>query len=244
MKKRVLAVGLLFLLCFCGCNENRAVFSWEIITDTSALKSNGISTIYQHISSEVDTADVLEALKGYTVYYLIGESEADTPYLLSAVEQGADFQGIMLDYEPYLRKDWEENKQQYLIEYIQQVKILSEAADNELWITLPRWYDEVGLDTQLEQLIASVKTGICLLDYYRGSEAEFAATEIALCEKYGKQIVIAYELTPADGEGITEKNSYYDLGIQAVVDNYELNFIDNTSGLAFHDYTYLQELTK
>lgn len=240
----MLQIALLSSLCFCGCSEKRAVFSWETITDVTALKSNNISVIYQYVRPEENPADVQQALEGYCLYYLVGESWADTDYLLEAVERGANFQGIMLDCEPYIRDDWEEKKEEYLEQYIQQVKLLSQEADNELWITLPRWYDEVGLETQLEQLIASVKTGICLLDYYQGSEAEFAALEIALCKKYGKQIVIAYELKKADGEEIKEKNTYYHLGIQAVVENYRENFTKDVYGLAFHDYTHVQELTK
>ena len=58
---------------------------------------------------------------------------------------------------------------------------------------------------------------MAVMNYYKkGKEAAHIENELALCKKYNKRIINITETIPAGQHGLTENNTYYNDGIDAI----------------------------
>ena len=123
-----------------------SLFSWEeeyILPEMEeevekVMERLGCNVVYQQIPSDAQEAEVLDYLKrrgekGQLVYYLAGASEwglqENAVSMLEAVKntaewnrkagEGKGFTGIVWDVEPYLLDGWEDNREEYMQQYVE-----------------------------------------------------------------------------------------------------------------------------
>ena len=195
--------------------------------------------LYQEVSSNADARDVAAFLqrrgeKGQTVYYLCGNAswaiEEDGASMLREVQRAIDynraageykFVGIQFDVEPYCLTDFEENADKYMAQYVKNSKLAYKAAHEAgllVEICIPYWWDSsYGYYEELEDLIANACDSVAVMNYYKkDKEAEHIETEVELCKKYNKPIINITETIPPGLHGLTENNTYYHDGIDAI----------------------------
>lgn len=251
-----------------------ALFSWKASTVLEepdrliqVLEKQDISALYQELDSEMDPESLtafLEKLTAYKIelYFLTGSPEwALERYkdrLLEKVEAAAGLKraapeavkGIVLDVEPYLLEEWEDSSEAIMESYISSMRCAYHYAreqDLELILCIPYFYDTKGLSVQLEALIGSCCDSIAVMNYYRGMEMEHIAAEAALAKQYGKGLVNIYEMQPPDEKGLTEKNTYYNQGIEAARENFralQKAYPGLRLSMALHEYQAVEEMTE
>ena len=195
--------------------------------------------LYQEIAPNAAARDVAAFLKrrnehNQTVYYLCGNAtwaiEKDGKSMLEQVERaveynkaagGHKFIGIQFDVEPYCLLDFEENADAYMVQYVKNSKLAYEAAHKEgllVEICSPYWWDSsYGYEEELEDLIANACDSVAVMNYYKnGKEIAHIENELTLCKKYNKRIINITETIPAGQHGLTENNTYYNDGIDAI----------------------------
>lgn len=239
----------------------------EAILQT-AMKLTECNILYQELSSNVDINDLSAFLQrrgenGQTVYYLCGDAswgiEQDASSMLKHVERviaynnavgDYKFAGIQFDIEPYCLDDFEANADVYMTQYIENCKLAYKVAHEAgllVELCIPYWWDSsYGYETQLEELIANACDSIAVMNYYKkGTEASHIETEVALCRKYNKKIINITEMQAPGYHGLTENNTYYNEGIEAVenmwnsLDSY---FEYNNLGYSYHYLDTIIEL--
>ena len=82
------------------------------------------------------------------------------------------------------------------------------------------------------------------MNYYRENERQQMQNEMILADKHGKLLWSIYELQPVGMYDLKDYNTYHDLGIGAVKENYRSMFSDSSVGLAYHNLAMLRELDK
>lgn len=227
-----------------------AVFSWsaESSNDAAFLADLGVEAVFQEVERGQE-AQVLETLAGLDVYLLAGSPDMGLAEMVTEVERAADgFKGVVFDIEPYGQEGWaiEDGRAQIMDDYCDAVEACYGHARElgvRMLLCVPFWYDELGFADQLERLCANCD-GVCVMNYCRGHEAGNIAGEAELAARYQRSLWTIYELSPADGDGVRESNTYFDQGLAAVVENYRMNFSDTDIGLAYHDIDHLRVLTK
>ena len=115
----------------------------------------------------------------------------------------------------------------------------------EVIVCMPYYFDSKGFERELETLIRSCCDKAAVMNYYRGKEIEHVETEAALAEKYNKELLSIYELKAPGTHGLTEKNTYYEEGLEAVEENFlQLKdaYPDQTIAMALHDFEALEEV--
>ena len=216
--------------------------------------------LYQEISPNASAEDVAGFLqrrgeKGQTVYYLCGNAswaiEKDASSMLREVERAIayneaagehKFVGIQFDVEPYCLTDFEENADEYMAQYVKNSKLAYEAAHEAgllVEICIPYWWESAyGYYDELEDLIANACDSVAVMNYYKkDKEAYHIEHEVALCKKYNKRIINITETIPPGLHGLTEDNTYYNDGIDAIEEMW--NTLDgyfqyDKMGYAFH----------
>lgn len=224
--------------------------------------------LYQEVSSNASTKDVAAFLqrrgeKGQTVYYLCGNAswaiEKDAASMLREVERTIaynkaagehKFVGIQFDVEPYCLTDFEENAEKYMAQYVKNSKLAYEAAHEAgllVEICIPYWWESAyGYYDELEDLIANACDSVAVMNYYKkDKEAYHIEHEVALCKKYNKRIINITETIPPGLHGLTENNTYYHDGIDAIEEMW--NTLDgyfqyDKMGYAFHWMEVMIEL--
>lgn len=198
----------------------------------------GITHWYQEIEfSDLDSQELSAFIEAMTetnveVYALAGAKEwgyeSDGASLIAYMENVRRYneevaseqriKGIMADVEPYILKDWEENKQANMETYVSgMVKAHEWAEDNSLLliVCIPRHYDDQGLVEQLETLISMGCDEVAVMDYECGMEVERIETEALLAIRYGKPLHCILEFQEVGKHGLTENKTYYNKGIEA-----------------------------
>ena len=216
--------------------------------------------LYQEISPNASAEDVTAFLqrrgeKGQTVYYLCGNAswaiEKDASSMLREVERVIayneaagehKFVGIQFDVEPYCLTDFEDNADEYMAQYVKNSKLAYEAAHEAgllVEICIPYWWESAyGYYDELEELIANACDSVAVMNYYKmDKEAYHIEHEVALCKKYDKRIINITETIPPGLHGLTENNTYYNDGIDAIEEMW--NTLDgyfqyDKMGYAFH----------
>ena len=224
--------------------------------------------LYQELSSKADVKDVADFLqrrgeKGQQVYYLCGNAswaiEEGATSMLKEVERAVEynkaagenkFVGIQFDVEPYCLLDFEENADEYMAIYVENSKLAYKAAHEAgllVEICIPYYWDSAyEYYDELEDLIANACDRVVVMNYYKkNKEAAHISYELELCKKYNKPIINATETIPAGQHGLTENNTYYNDGIDAIETMW--NSLDgffqyDKLGYAFHYLDIIIEL--
>ena len=126
----------------------------------------------------------------------------------------ARFDGIHLDVEPYLYSGWNSNRAATVKSYqslIQRAAVSSAQLNLPLEADMPFWFDEItyqntfGSGLLAEWVIANTD-GVTLMAYRDSAPMiiDIVKNEIAMAEKYGKQVVVGVETGVTDeGSSIT-----------------------------------------
>ena len=88
-------------------------------------------------------------------------------------------------------------------------------------LCIPNDYDSSGLTEGLEQLIRTGCDGIAVMNYQKQDEAGQIATEVELAVKYEKAVINITELQKPGYHKLTEENTYYYDGLDAVEESWE-----------------------
>lgn len=190
---------------------------------------------------EVELSTEQDALKTFIasmsnhqvdVYALVGETEwgyeEDGISLISYLkkinaynrktEENEQIRGVMVDIEPYVLKKWEENKEDNMDAYVSgMIKAYEYAQKKDLLfnVCIPRHYDDQGLTTQLETLIAKGCDEVAVMNYDCGLEVEKIETEAVLAQKYGKVLHCILEFQEVGKHGLVEEKTYRNKGLKA-----------------------------
>ena len=232
------------------------------------MELTNCNILYQEIGPDASTKDVSAFLQrrgenGQTVYYLCGNAswaiEKDAASMLKEVERAIayneaagehKFVGIQFDVEPYCLEDFDEHAEEYMAQYVKNSKLAYEAAHEAgllVEICIPYWWDTpYEFDVMLEDLIANACDSVAVMNYYKKNSEAFNITrEVALCKKYDKRIINITETIPPGLHDLTEDNTYYHDGIDAIeemwnkLDGY---FQYDKMGYAFHWLDVIIEL--
>ena len=232
------------------------------------MEKTECNILYQELSSKADAKDVAEFLQrrgenGQQVYYLCGNAnwaiEKGATSMLKEVERAVEynktageykFVGIQFDVEPYCLLDFEENAAEYMAIYVENSKLAYQAAHEAgllVEICIPYYWDSAyEYYDELEDLIANACDRVVVMNYYKkNKEAAHISYELELCKKYNKPIINATETIPAGQHGLTENNTYYNDGIDAIETMW--NSLDgffqyDKLGYAFHYLDIIIEL--
>ena len=195
--------------------------------------------LYQEVAYNAPASEVAAFLKrrgehNQIVYYLCGNAswgiEKDAASMLKQVERVVSynksagnykFVGIQFDVEPYCLDDFEANADKYMAQYVKNCKLAYAAAHKEgllVEVCIPYWWESsYGYQEELEDIIANACDSIAVMNYYKKqTEAEHIETEVELCRKYNKRIINVTEMQAPGLHGLTENNTYYNDGIDAV----------------------------
>lgn len=255
----------------------RGLFCWQASVmqpDRSealwdCMAQQNLNELYQVIPPQADAAQTAAFLRqaqenGITVFLLVGDPawglDPQGTELCAAVDRVAQWKqelgedapvGIMADVEPYLTDAWQEDSQAVMQSYLHGMHAAyaaAELAGVRLDICISCYYDSWGLEPQLQELIETACHGVAVMNYYRGKEAEHLKTEWDLANNAGKPLRTIYELQAPGSHDITEQNTYYGVGLDALRDNWaHLTRTlggDSSPGYALHDYAALQEVLR
>lgn len=227
-----------------------SIFSWNggmLLKDQEdkvqyAMDKLGCRAIYQEIPHDAEDEVVLDFLarrsaKGQQVYYLAGQAEwgleKDAESMKAVVRTVVDwnkaagenqgFEGIVWDVEPYLLDEWDEDKEWVMNTYVANcITAFGEAAAEGLKVItcIPNFYDRSATQKGLEALIKSGCDAIAVMNYNKSDESGQIEEETRLVKKYGKGILNIAELQKPGYHDLTEINTYYYDGIEAVKESF------------------------
>ena len=256
-------------------DKTRAMYSWssKYMDDENeailqqVMDLTNCNRLYQEVSSSADyeyVADFLDRrdAAGQEVWYLCGDAswalEPGAASMIAEVERVAGlnahsdvkFAGIQFDVEPYCLDDFDENADAYFPVYVENCKHVYQVAQSygiPVEICIPYWWDSAyGFDEGLEDLIANACDSVAVMNYYKaGKEIKHIADELALCEKYDKPIVNITEMQAPGTHGLTENNTYYNDGVDAVEamwSDMEAYFGYDNLGYSYHYLNVMIEL--
>lgn len=224
--------------------QESGMFEWDedsILHVDQALEladRMGITRWYQEIDfSNLDKQELsafIEAMAGMKVevYALAGAKEwgleEDGASLIAYMEDVQEYneevnqeqriKGIMADVEPYVLKEWKEDRQTHMEAYASgMIKCREWAEDHSLILIacIPRHYDDQGLSVQLEKLIAQGCHEVAVMDYDCGNEVEKIETEALLAVQYEKPLHCILEFQEVGKHGLTEEKTYRNKGLEA-----------------------------
>lgn len=258
-----------------GLQLDNGLFSWQahvLVGEERQelfkhMKEWGLHDLYQSIPVQTEPSQVQEFLReaaehGVAVYLLTGDpswglDESGTAMLEEitrvakyneGVEPNQQLRGMILDVEPYLTEEWQLDADAVMASYVTAMeKAKDAAADNSLTLLacIPYFYDTIGQEEGLIQLVKKGCDGLAVMNYHKKREAEHLATELALAEEYGKPLVTIYELQPPGKHDLTEYNTYYQDGWDGVMQSWQSlqqQISYDRFSFAIHHYMALQEV--
>lgn len=227
------------------------------------MKEFELTTLYQHIPKSADRGDVRAFLKkceehGIDVYLLtgdpkwgldpLGEDLLDEIDRVKAYNRGLEenecIRGIMADVEAYLTDEWDGDPGGVMDTWADAMSAARAEVQSRglsIFACIPYYLDEKESADGLKRLLEDGCDGAAIMNYFRRNEAEHIRKEMELLD--GKPVAVVYELQKA-GDGISDMNTYHDLGIDAVRESaaaLKLEFGDELK-IAFHHYGALKEL--
>lgn len=249
------------------------LFSWRdaAVTQPEQLLElagrAGVTQLYQACSSKLSPGEIGAFVagaqaRGIGVYYLAGDAqwglEADGENAVEAVRRAAQlnrgmqtpFQGVMLDVEPYLTQEWDEDRDDVMERYVSAMERAyreAKAQNLPLVLCIPYFYDTKGQSEQLARLIANACDAIAIMNYQKKDEAGQIAFEAETAAAYGKGVIHIYELQAPGEHDLTERNTYYADGLEAVHASRErllARFPGASLSFALHDDQALKELMR
>ncbi|XTR39057.1 hypothetical protein ACQQ2T_06620 [Paraclostridium tenue] len=254
-------------------NYDKSIFSWDKLSVLEAkenlfdvMEKYEIKTVYQSFSSELSKNKISKFLEScseynYQVYYLCGDPEdvldqdaekmienIDDAVAIKEYDNNDVLKGILFDVEPYLLDEWEIQPDKIIQQFADNLQIAyKKAKENklEMIVCIPYYYDTKGFSDSLEKLIKDGCDGIAIMNYYQKNEYEHIKEEVELAKKYNKTCINIYEFQPSGKYGLTDKNTYYEEGIEKAEENFKVlrNKLDsNNLVLSFHEYKAIKGL--
>lgn len=251
------------------------LFSWqknvleieEAVPLFETMNSQGLTTLYQYfpdnVSLQTSRNFLTEAAKyNIQVYFLTGSPEwaldSKGKSMLEAVEQArkinrrlpsrAKLAGIMMDTEPYLLEEWEGHEAAVMDTYLEAMTLAHKKASGaglRYAACIPFYYDDMGLERYLKLLLTDGCDDLAIMNYSRYREDKHIETELALAREADRPVTVIYELQKPGSHGLTESNTYYYEGLDALKDSVHLletRFGKDSFQYALHDYRALQEV--
>ena len=214
---------------------DRAVFAWEGVDKDGLeiIEKYDINTVLLDYNHSRD----IKKLRSFNTMILAGDSSWDADDLKKVVKEAAELKadGVVFDIEgdyAALASNLEE--------------LRDELENNELllsvYVCIPFWLDTQSGGKAILERIIKATDGVFVMNYYRENERAQAECEYSLAKEYGKAIWTIYELQPVGMYDLEDYNTYYDLGLAAVEQNYQKMFSDTDVGLAFHTLEMMKEL--
>ena len=214
---------------------DRAVFAWEGVDKDGLeiIEKYDINTVLLDYNHSRD----IKKLRSFNTMILAGDSSWDADDLKKVVKEAAELKadGVVFDIE---------DDYAALASNLEELR--DELENNELmlsiYVCIPFWLDTQSGGKALLERIIKATDGVFVMNYYRENERAQAECEYSLAKEYGKAIWTIYELQPVGMYDLEDYNTYYDLGLAAVEQNYQKMFSDTDVGLAFHTLEMMKEL--
>ena len=228
-----------------------SVFSWENAfllpereEDISfVMNTLNIGAIYQHIASDTDDKTILDFLarrhqQQHEVFYVTGESDWALPEnqskLMAAIDRvvrwneqasdGSGFAGIVWDIEPHQLDNWEQDTA-YLMRFyaanIVDAYDVATAKGLKIIVCIPIFFDREDLIDQLEYIVNEGSDAIAVMNYDKKDEAGQLETKVSLARLYNKGIIHITEMQPPGVYELTDQNTYYHDGVEAVLASWQ-----------------------
>ena len=262
-------------VCYGKMNRKRKVlFSWKSTAITEekerlflCMETLGADILYQGFSDKIDLQEVQSFLleaneRGIEVYFLTGEAEWAKPKMEEKIYQKMDkiqeynalvpskaaIRGIVCDIEPYTLSKWEKNSQELMNSYVSVMKEAYQSAKSRglsMVAVIPYFYDTEGFENGLTELITNGCDQVAVMNYYRDKEIEHIKMEAQIAAEAKKQLITIYEFNPSGKHGLTDKNTYHDLGISEALNNFSNLYKEYKKQqviMGFHDYESIKEV--
>ena len=249
------------------------IFSWQKNNASNealreemlgVLVSKGITEVYQTLDVKTAPSFIRRARElGIDVYMLAGRPEwgmdSGAKKMRGEVARAARLMeetgksglaGLMLDVEPYLTSVYKKNRQNAMDRFTEAMRNTYAYAREmgvPLIICIPHFYDVIGFDEELKELIEEGSDAVAVMNYDKNDEIGQIDREMELSMRAGKRLINIYELQRPGLHDLTERNTYSPDGLPAVWESRDkLSDHFGYEGLSFalHDYTALRELMK
>ena len=221
---------------------DRAVFAWEGVDKDGLeiIEKYDINTVLLDYNHSKD----IKKLRSFNTLILAGDSSWNADDLKRVVDEAAELKadGVAFDIESdyaTLAANLEELENELGNEL---EKLENEEPTLPVYVCIPFWLDTQDGGKSLVERIIKATDGVFVMNYYRENERAQVACEYNLAKEYGKQIWTIYELQPVGIYDLKDYNTYHDLGLAAVEQNYRKMFADTDVGLAFHTLEMMKEL--
>lgn len=228
---------------------------------------HGLTVLYQYFPSDISSDISREFLRwasqrDISVYLLNGSPDwaldpqggdmlkivRQAKKINKNLEENERLAGILMDCEPYLLDQWDERKYEIMESYVDAMTSARRKASTASLIyiaCIPFYYDDMGLENQLESLFSRGCDGVAIMNYSKKNEAGHIETELSLAKVYNRAVTVIYELQNPDDHGLSEVNTYYHDGLDALKDSvdYLINYFGRDRfQYALHDYNALLEV--
>lgn len=231
-----------------------------------AMEQYDLHELYQYIPADLPPKSLssffAEAEEHrIKVYLLTGDStwarDETGEALVNAVRQaasvrrrmgGSALKGVMMDVEPYLLPEWEEEAESLMDSYVSAMKEARKQAEEDdlfLYACIPYYYDSEGLTSYLNALMEQGCHGIAVMNYYRENETEHIRYEWQQSKRLHKPIVNIYELQRPGLHGLKEINTYHESGMAGIAKSFRSirkSLPYDYLTFAVHDYNSLLEV--
>lgn len=252
----------------------RSIFSWssEEITDNREqfvgdLMTYDFNRVFQSFSSKLSNEEIIPFLAAVTeqdidVYSLAGTPEwALDPTGSSMIKQldwivemnsqlpkRQHIKGLVIDVEPYTLDefDWaDKDVRKTFISGVSKLYQASEKENLELIVVIPYFYDTKGYEEVAKTFIQEYSDEVAVMNYYRDREIENLTFEAREANKVDKPLTTIYELKRPGEHGLYDKNTYFNVGWSAVLENMDQlsrYYEGQTIHIAIHDYRAFREV--
>ena len=214
---------------------DRAVFAWEGVDKDGLeiIEKYDINTVLLDYNHSRD----IKKLRSFNTMILAGDSSWDADDLKRVVEEAAELKadGVVFDIE---------SDYATLASSLEELRDELQESNTEfpVYVCIPFWLDTQDGGKALVERIIKATNGVFVMNYYRSDERAQVEYEYNLAKAYGKAIWTIYELQPVGMYDLKDYNTYHDLGLAAVEENYQKMFSDTEVGLAFHTLEMMNEL--
>ena len=216
---------------------DRAVFAWEGVDDEGleVIRKYGINTVLLDYNHSRD----IKKLQSFNTMILAGDSSWGADDLKRVVEEAAELKadGVVFDIE---------SDYATLASSLEELRDELQESNTEfpVYVCIPFWLDTQDGGEALVERIIKTTDGVFVMNYYRSDEWAQAECEYSLAKEYGKAIWTIYELQPVGMYDLKAYNTYHDLGLAAVEENYRKMFSDTEVGLAFHTLEMMKSMNE
>ena len=243
------------------------LFSWhdevldanEQTTLFHLMREQNLTELYQDVPRDAPVAQISAFAKaceenGVRLFLLVGEPEwaldENATELCAQIQRAAlmGFAGVMVDVEPGSTDEWKEDRaavMQTMTRSFVQGKAFAEENGIEMIVCLSYYYDDYGLEDDLETVVKHGCDALAVMNYDREDEIGQIETEAALCKTYGKRLVNIYELQEVGKYGLEEIHTYRTVGLAALKESSDRllgHYAGQEIATALHEYRALKEM--